>query len=89
MTGVALIGAGRIAQVQARTLRNLSEPLRTGVFDPDQAGQFASRFRIPTCPSLDAIWAAPDADAVAVCSSLRPSLPKEHWARPERSTQPA
>ncbi|MGQ9586740.1 MAG: Gfo/Idh/MocA family protein [Anaerolineae bacterium] len=72
MVRVALIGAGRIARVHARSLQTLPEATLAGVFDPDpeQAGRFAREFSTPCFPSLDALWASPDVDAVAVCSPL-------------------
>jgi len=72
MLQVALVGAGRIARVHARSLQQLPGGALAGVFDPDpeQAGRFASEFPSPVFPSVDALWADPAVDAVVVCSPL-------------------
>lgn len=43
-----------------------------GVYDPDsaQVGRFAQEFATDAFPSLEALWASPEVDAVVVCSPL-------------------
>ncbi|NLE75434.1 MAG: Gfo/Idh/MocA family oxidoreductase [Chloroflexi bacterium] len=72
MIRVALVGAGRISRVHARSLRLLPDVAPAGVFDPDpgQAQRLADELGVAAFPTLEALWAAPQVDAVALCSPL-------------------
>ncbi|MGQ9567629.1 MAG: Gfo/Idh/MocA family protein [Anaerolineae bacterium] len=72
MVRIAFLGAGRIARVHAHSLALLSEGRLVGVYDPDpqQGGRFAQEFSTSLFPTLEALWASPEVDAVAVCSPL-------------------
>src|SRR6266540_2512479 len=69
---IGVLGTGRIGRMHARLLANDVSGATLGmVYDPvtEAAQAVATEFDVPAARSVDEVLAAPDLDAVAICTS--------------------
>jgi myo-inositol 2-dehydrogenase / D-chiro-inositol 1-dehydrogenase len=70
--GVGVIGAGRIGSTHARLLAGEVPGARVAALNdarPEAAQALGAELGVPTLPTADELLAAPDVNAVAICSS--------------------
>ena len=66
----ALIGCGMIARIHGAAIARIPEACLTGVFDPNMASaeRFAQEHKVTVYPTMEALLASPEVDAVCICT---------------------
>lgn len=66
----ALIGCGMIARIHGAAIARIPEACLTGVFDPNMASaeRFAQEHNVTVYPTMEALLASPEVDAVCICT---------------------
>lgn len=89
MLRIALIGAGRIGQVHARSVSAHPDAILSVVADPvmDHASTLAAHYGARATDNVDSIFTAEDVDAVIICSPTPLHVP--HIVAAARAGKPA